>query len=588
MLPIIDAALFTHIRAERPVLFYKLKQTKVYIKAAFFGNFGINTVTPRDLDSQMLSNLVKVQGVIIKLSPKLVCESKKRAEKENNENSEETKEDVVYMDMRTALLQENPESIPSGQLPRSIPILLNDDLGESVRPGDKIVVCGIFLSSPFPQIDVFHITSATNSNLNSLIEVSAEKVKSYQDITLQDNLLQTFAECVAPSVRVPTIIKEGLLLQLLGGCRRKLKSGMTVRGDIHCLLVGDPSTGKSQLLRSIQKLKPQTVVTSGRGSSAAGLTAAVKTDKFTKTKTLEAGAVVMADKGMVCIDEFDKMSDKDRVALHEAMEQQTITIAKAGLHTTLNARCSVLAAANPIFGMYNKNMSIHKNLSLPDSLLSRFDILFLMLDKTDPVKDRDLATHVLSFRRGKTVETNFDVDFLRGYIEWAKDNVNPNLSPETREIIVDYYVRLRSDRRPKSLPTTPRLLETLIRLSTACARLHLRKVVEAKDCSNAFRIVCYSLYGFEDVRIAPATKKIVSTGKEHDLVGKKIFLRILSQLDDAAVFSISLSDMVVKVNILNKEEFNGTVPFTSVQVEKITLDFVAAGEVEYSNQMINV
>jgi len=323
-----------------------------------------------------------------------------------------------------------------------------------------------------------------------------------------------------------------------------LARGGHIRGDINVLMVGDPSCGKSQMLRFINNIAPHCLTTTGRGSSGVGLTAAVTTDSDTGERRLEAGAMVLADRGIVCIDEFDKMSDADRVSIHEVMEQQTVTIAKAGIHTSLNARCSVLAAANPVYGQYDPYKPPQENVALPDSLLSRFDLLYIMLDKMDPTLDRTLADHVLRSHRYRNAgeadgevlhmekstdvvinenpddvseekETSMysqskvygggrrtrgqqrllSVEFARKYILYAKAKCHPVLTPAAAEYIADRYTKLRLDtEKSRTLPVTARTLECMIRLATAHAKSRLSEQVEEIDAKNAAALVHFSYY----------------------------------------------------------------------------------------------
>lgn len=334
---------------------------------------------------------------------------------------------------------------------------------------------------------------------------------------------------------------------LLGGVERDLENGSHIRGDINILLIGDPSVAKSQLLRYVLCTAPRAIPTTGRGSSGVGLTAAVTTDQETGERRLEAGAMVLADRGVVCIDEFDKMSDMDRTAIHEVMEQGRVTIAKAGIHARLNARCSVLAAANPVYGRYDQYKTPMENIGLQDSLLSRFDLLFIMLDQMDPEQDREISDHVLRMHRYRTPgeqdgdamplgsavdilatdDPNFSQEdhqdtqvyekhdsllhgnrkkkekmvsaaFMKKYIHVAKI-IKPVLTQESATYIAEEYSRLRSQDSMSSdtartSPVTARTLETLIRLSTAHAKARMSKTVDLQDAEEAVELVQYAYF----------------------------------------------------------------------------------------------
>jgi len=419
---------------------------------------------------------------------------------------------------------------------------------------------------------------------SSRLEFSPEDIREIKSLGKRNNILDILGRSIAPSIHGHDVIKKALALLLLSGCEKNLANGTHLRGDINVLMVGDPSTAKSQLLRAVMTIAPLAVSTTGKGSSGVGLTAAVTSDPDTRERRLEAGAMVLADRGIVCVDEFDKMSEVDRVAIHEAMEQQTVTIAKAGIHASLNARCSVLAAANPVYGQYDRSRRMQENIGLPDSLLSRFDLLFVVLDQLDPESDRKIASHVISGHRyrnrhglsefeddddsddeGATMgnskthsiwqisrkgrkstefaqlesEEDYDPhsddvlqhDFLRKYLRFAKQRYKPILTEEARECIANRYGEMRSRQDERTLPVTARSLETIIRLATAHAKARLSSVVEADpDCSAALDILSFALY--HDSKNNNAKPTSFDTGTEGRPVTPELLERESSSNND--------------------------------------------------------
>jgi DNA replication licensing factor MCM3 len=460
----------------------------------------------------------------------------------------------VFKDHQTITLQEMPEKAPMGQLPRSVELILDDDLVDSVKPGDRVMVVGVYralatgsqgqqssmgLFRTVVLVNSVQILSRDAGHLN----FQPNDVRTIRALSKRSDILSVLGRSISPSIHGHNVIKKAIALQLLSGVEKNLENGTHLRGDINILMVGDPSTAKSQLLRSAMTIAPLAVSTTGKGSSGVGLTAAVTSDPDTRERRLEAGAMVLADRGLVCVDEFDKMGEGDRVAIHEAMEQQTVTIAKAGIHASLNARCSVLAAANPVYGQYDRRRRIQENIGLPDSLLSRFDLLFVVLDQLDPELDRRIASHVIrghSYRSdqgqaghdsdydddGSDVDEYGDKDrarvhsvwqrnrhhiseegedphsrdvlqhdFLRKFIHFAKTRKQPILTTEAREFIANRYAEMRARQDERTLPVTARSLETVIRLATAHAKARLSDIVEAEpDCETAMDILSFALY----------------------------------------------------------------------------------------------
>jgi len=314
-------------------------------------------------------------------------------------------------------------------------------------------------------------------------------------------------------------VKEAIACLLFGGVPKVYPDGIRVRGDIHVLLIGDPGMAKTQLLRFVTKIAPRAVYTNGKGTSAAGITAAVVRDKVTGEFYLEAGALVLADMGVAVIDEIDKMDVKDRVAIHEALEQQSVSIAKAGIVATLNARCSTLAAANPAFGRYLPNRTVAENVDLPVTLLSRFDLIFILRDEPNAERDKSIADHITTLHAGEVPGGFGDTlspDLLRKYIAYARKYIKPTLSREAREKITQFYVQMRAKSREPNSPIaiTARQLEALIRLAEAEAKMRLSPVVELSDVDRAIRLFMRYLQSVGiDVESGKIDIDVIMTGK---------------------------------------------------------------------------
>lgn len=564
---------------------------------AWSGSFGQYSCNPRTLSSSHLNHMVSLEGIVTRCSlvrPKVI-KSVHYSEKNKVFHFREYKDQTMtasgastssvypqeddkgnpliteygyctYRDHQTISIQEMPERAPAGQLPRGVDVILDDDLVDKVKPGDRVQLVGIYRSLGNRNTSHSSALFKTIVLANNVVMLSSKSgggiatatitdtdIRNINKVAKKKNLFDLLSQSLAPSIYGHEFIKKAILLMLLGGQEKNLENGTHLRGDINILMVGDPSTAKSQILRFVLNTAPLAIATTGRGSSGVGLTAAVTSDKETGERRLEAGAMVLADRGVVCIDEFDKMSDIDRVAIHEVMEQQTVTIAKAGIHTSLNARCSVVAAANPIFGQYDTHKDPHKNIALPDSLLSRFDLLFVVTDDIDDARDRQISEHVLRMHRyrqagteegapvreqsqqtlGVGVEQEADankptemyekydemlhagvtlttgrgankkvevlsIPFMKKYIQYAKSRIKPVLTQEAADRISEIYVALRNDdmigNQRKTSPMTVRTLETIIRLSTAHAKSRLSNRVQEVDAIAAEKILRFALF----------------------------------------------------------------------------------------------
>jgi replicative DNA helicase Mcm len=402
-----------------------------------------------------------------------------------------------YVNIQLGRLQESPEELPPGQIPRFMDILLRGHLVEVARPGDPVLATGILRphsASKFQPSALFQYQLEINyieplSKEPSAISITKEEEEEFKRFAKGGDAFEKLTASFAPSIYGMTDVKKSLLLSLLGGQERTLPDKIKIRGDIHILLIGDPGTAKSELLKYVAQVAPKGLFTSGRGTTAVGLTAAVVKDAG-GSFSLEAGAVVLADKGLCSIDEIDKMKPEDRVALHEALEQQTVSIAKGGIVATLNARTTVVAAANPKEGRYNPIRMVSENINLPITLLSRFDLIHIVKDEPSRDTDKALVEHVLDIRtREDAFKGLLPVEFVRKYIVYAK-RLKPALSDEAKEIIRDFYLKMREMGSPESpISISPRQVESLMRLADARARADLSEVVTAKHAEDAIRLV---------------------------------------------------------------------------------------------------
>ena len=456
-----------------------------------------------------------------------------------------------FIDFQILRLQELPEDLPPGQLPHYIDVAIKQDLVDNARPGDRIILSGIVRIEQESVSGVSRVNSALyrlridGNNIEFLggrgpktqrrterEEISPEEEKIIKGLAKDENIYQKLIESYAPHIRGQETIKEAILLLIVGSTQRLLQDGSKIRGDVNVFLVGDPGTAKSEMLKFCARIAPRGLYTSGRGSTAAGLTAAVVRDK-TGIMMLEAGAVVLGDQGLVCIDEFDKMKPEDRSALHEVMEQQSASIAKGGIVATLNARTSILAAANPMYGKYDPFKNITENVNLPIPLLTRFDLIFVVRDIPSKERDRNIAKHIIDLHTPEGTENRslIDVDILTKYLAYAK-RFNPTLTKEAEDKIIDYYMKMRNVDSEEMITVTPRQLEGLVRLATARARLLMKSQVEDEDAQRAIDLMQSML---SDAGVDVNTGKVdlgVLQGKPRSEVSKmQLFMDVLKSLE---------------------------------------------------------
>ena len=515
----------------------------------------------RDIRSEDIGKLVSIEGLVTKATevrPKVVeavfecpychhvfsVEQSGRQFKEPVECDQESGgcgrkaqhfklllEQCKFVNAQKIQLQESPEELRGGELPQAIDVYLEDDITGVVTPGDRVIITGILRSyqrtTRFGKTPFFDIYLEGNSLEHKEeefeeIKITEEDERRIMELKNQPDVYEKLIRSIAPSIYGYEEIKEAMVLQLFAGVPKELPDETRVRGDIHVLLVGDPGVAKSQLLTYLVRLAPRGLYTGGKSSTSAGLTAAAVKDEFGEGRwTLEAGALVLADKGIAAVDEIDKMRKEDRDALHEAMEQQTVSVAKAGIMARLNSRCGLLAAANPKYGRFDKYTPIAEQINMPPTLLSRFDLIFTMMDRPNEEADTKTAEHIIEthyagellaraknvskinraerehFERAVAVmKPPIESDLLRKYVAWSKRNVFPVMSEGARRRFLEFYIGLRRqgyEDEDAPVPVTARQLEALIRLGEARARARLSDEITEEDADRVINIVTYCL-----------------------------------------------------------------------------------------------
>ncbi|CAI4231418.1 unnamed protein product [Auanema sp. JU1783] len=521
------------------------------------------------------------------------------------------------VDYQTLKLQESPEDVPHGEMPRHLQLYSDRYLTDKVAPGNRVTIVGVFsikklfnktkgdktlsgIRTPYLRVLGINV-EMSGPGRTDFNQFTPEDVRKFQDVSKRNDVYELIAKSIAPSIYGSADIKKSISCLLFGGSRKRLPDGLTRRGDINVLLLGDPGTAKSQLLKFVEQVSPIGVYTSGKGSSAAGLTASVIRDPQSRSFIMEGGAMVLADGGVVCIDEFDKMREDDRVAIHEAMEQQTISIAKAGITTTLNSRCSVLAAANSVYGRWDDSRG-DENIDFMPTILSRFDMIYIVKDTHDVKRDTTLAKHVIdvhvhaSQAKSKTVETVVDPDlvfdtdgyltltFLKKYVSYARANCAPRLSTGASEKLSNNYVRMRNPpvdqdqhklgkkSHKSAIPLTVRQLEAVVRMSESLAKMELLPFAMDKHVDEALRLFKVSTIE------AAATGNLAgiegfTSGEDQDSLN-----RIETQLKKRFAVGTHVSEHLIVQDFVSRQHYKEAL------VRKVIIGLIRRGDLQHKMQ----
>jgi len=432
--------------------------------------------------------------------------------------------ETIYKDFQKLTVQEVPGKVPPGRLPRSKEVVTMHDLIDHARPGDEIELTGVYKNNfsnassnianaaPVFTTTIEALSIVKRGDEASMFSITPEEEKEILKLSKLENIFELILSSIAPSIHGQREAKRAIALAIFGGVPKHLEAKHNVRGDINVLLLGDPGMAKSQLLKYVEKISHRAAFATGQGASAVGLTAMVRKDPSTGEWALEGGALVLADKGVCLIDEFDKMKDTDRVSIHEAMEQQSISISKAGIVTSLQARCAVIAAANPIRGKYNASYTFSQNVNLTDPIISRFDVICVIKDENNEKYDRELAQFIVKSHVSSQTSAQIDgvlsQTVLRKYISYARERISPKIENFDVERIKSLYSSLRKESSlAGGLPITVRHVESIVRISEASAKMHLREYVLKKDIDLAIRVVLDSFCGSQKLAVKKALSK---------------------------------------------------------------------------------